>query len=286
MLMLGFAWQQGGVPVSRASILEAIRLNGVQANANIAAFEWGRRAAFDREATERTAGIAAAEKQAPCLAELVDRRAAFLTDYQDAAYAQRYRARVTRIAAAEERVAPGETALAVEVARSLFKLMAIKDEYEVARLYTDGSFEKQMREQFESWERLDFHLAPPLLARRDKRTGHLKKQKFGGWMFSAFRLLAKLKKLRGTPFDPFARTAERRWERRLLKEYEQTLDSIEQHLSASNLAAARLLAAYPQKIRGFGHVKQAQARPALAERDRLLKELAEPSAEPLAEAAE
>jgi indolepyruvate ferredoxin oxidoreductase len=164
--------------------------------------------------------------------------------------------------------------------------MAIKDEYEVARLYTDGSFERQLREQFASWDRLEFNLAPPLLAKRDKRTGHLKKQKFGPWMMGAFRGLARLRFLRGTLLDPFARLEERRWERQLLAEYEQTLDTIETNLSAANLDAAIALAAYPRKIRGYGHVKQAQAKPALAERERLLKAFLEPKTAPLAEAAE
>ena len=186
----------------------------------------------------------------------------------------------------EDEVAKGQSALATEVAHSLFKLMAIKDEYEVARLYTDGSFEAQLREQFASWERLEFHLAPPLLARRDKRTGHLKKQKFGGWMFSAFRLLARLRWLRGTMFDPFGWSAERRWERQLLREYEAVLEAIGENLTADNYDAAMALAAYPRKIRGFGHVKQAQARPALAERERLLKAFLEPKGTHFAEAAE
>lgn len=285
MLMVGFAWQLGGLPVSRAAILEAIRLNNVEVDMNIAAFEWGRRAAFDLGAAEQAAGLAA-EKSEPRFAEILERRIAFLTDYQNAAYAERYRARVMRIAAAENRVAPGETALATEVAHSLFKLMAVKDEYEVARLYTDGSFDKQLGEQFASWDRLEFNLAPPLLARRDPRTGHLKKQKFGGWMMSAFKILARLKGLRGTPFDPFGRSAERRWEKQLLADYEKTLDTIETNLNAANLETATALAGYPRKIRGFGHVRQAQARPALAERERLTKEFLEPGSQPFAVAAE
>jgi indolepyruvate ferredoxin oxidoreductase len=164
--------------------------------------------------------------------------------------------------------------------------MAVKDEYEVARLYTDGSFDKQLTEQFASWDRLEFNLAPPLLARRDKRTRHLRKQRFGGWMFSAFRVLARLKVLRGTMFDPFGRTAERKWERQLLADYEKILDTVEKNLTSANFETATALAAYPRTIRGFGHVKQAQARPALAERERLLKEFLEPEDEPLAEAAE
>jgi indolepyruvate ferredoxin oxidoreductase len=273
--MVGFAWQQGGLPVSRASILEAIRLNGVQSEMNAAAFEWGRRAAVDLAEVERAAGIAP-EESAPSLAEILDRRVAFLTAYQNAGYAARYRGRVERIAAIEQRLMRGESAIATEVAHALFKLMAAKDEYEVARLYTDGSFERQLGEQFESWDWLQFHLAPPLFARRDKRTGHLKKRKFGPWMMGAFGVLSRLRFLRRTFLDPFAYTAERRWERQLLRDYESDLDVIEAKLSADNSAAALALASYPERIRGFGHVRQAQARPVLAERERLIRALDEP----------
>jgi indolepyruvate ferredoxin oxidoreductase len=183
-------------------------------------------------------------------------------------------------------VAPGETELATAAAHALFKLMAIKDEYEVARLYTDGSFQRQLAQEFSGWDKLEFHLAPPLLARRNARTGHLKKQSFGPWMMAAFRMLAQLRFLRGTWVDIFGRTAERRWERQLLAEYEAVLDTIEAGLSAGNYAAAVSLAAYPQKIRGFGHVKHAQAKPALAERERLLQAFREAAPAPLAEAAE
>jgi indolepyruvate ferredoxin oxidoreductase len=285
MFMVGFAWQQGGIPLSHASIVEAIRLNGVEIEMNTAAFEWGRRAAHDIAAVEQAAGVTKEAERAQSLEDIVARRAAFLRDYQSARYAHRYRKRVERIAAAERRVSRGEPALAIAVANSLFKLMAIKDEYEVARLYTDGSFARQLEQEFDSWEKLEFHLAPPLLARRDKRTGHLKKQNFGPWMMGAFRMLAGLRFLRGTWLDLLGRTAERRWERQLLADYEAALEEIEARLSAANYPTALALAAYPQKIRGYGHVKHAQARPALAERDRLIKALAEPEM-PLAEAAE
>jgi indolepyruvate ferredoxin oxidoreductase len=165
-------------------------------------------------------------------------------------------------------------------------MMAIKDEYEVARLYANGSFERQLKAEFESWEKLEFHLAPPILARRDKRSGHLKKQSFGPWMMRGFRALARLRFLRGSVADPFSYLAERRWERRLLADYEAVLDRIELDLRPHNYAAAVALASYPQRIRGFGHVKEAQARPALAERERLLQAFAEAEPAPFAEAAE
>jgi indolepyruvate ferredoxin oxidoreductase len=288
MFMVGFAWQQGGLPLSGEALREAIRLNGVAVETNLAAFEWGRRAAHDLAAVEEAAGIAEAPEPAPQgLDALVARRAAFLAVYQDEAYAERYRDAVARIAEAEARAAPGSTALSEEVARSLFKLMAIKDEYEVARLYTDGSFEKQLAETFESWQKVEFHLAPPLIARRDPETGHLRKRAFGPWMMRAFRMLARLRRLRGTALDVFGYMPERRWERRLLAEYEALLDEIAAQLSPESHDLAVALAGYPQKIRGFGHVKQAQAGPALAERDRLLAAMREPAARPaLAEAAE
>jgi indolepyruvate ferredoxin oxidoreductase len=286
MFTVGFAWQGGGLPISRTAILRAIELNGVDIPMNQAAFEWGRRAAHDPAAVQRAAGLAVAPTIPPAPAEVIERRAAFLQAYQDARYAARYRARLEGIAMAEERAASGETALTLAAARSLFKLMAIKDEYEVARLYTDGSFERQLKTEFETFERLEFHLAPPLLAGRDKRTGLPRKQIFGPWMMQAFRLLARLKVLRGTPADPFSYPAERRWERRLLSDYETILDTIEGKLAPGNYAAAVALASYPQAIRGFGHVKEAQARPALAERDKLLRIFAEAGPAPFAEAAE
>jgi indolepyruvate ferredoxin oxidoreductase len=285
MFMVGYAWQLGGVPISRISILEAIRLNGVEVEMNQAAFEWGRRAAHDLDATEHAAGIETEPPAPPTLDAIVARRIAFLTDYQNAAYAARYRKRIERIADAERRVAPDETTLAIAAAHSLFKLMAIKDEYEVGRLYTDGNFKRQLRQEFDSWQRLEFHLAPPRMARRDA-AGHLRKRSFGPWMMGGFWLLSKLRFLRATRLDLFGRTPERRWERELLADYEAVLDRIAAELSPHNYAVATALADYPKKIRGFGHVKEAQARPALAERERLLAAFSAAQPAPFAEAAE
>ncbi|MGH7064025.1 MAG: DUF6537 domain-containing protein, partial [Stellaceae bacterium] len=188
---------------------------------------------------------------------VIARRVAFLTDYQDPAYAERYRARVAQIRAAEAARVPGATMLAETVARALFKLMAYKDEYEVARLYTESDFLKRVAQQFDGPYKLRFHLAPPILGDRDPTTGRLKKRELGPWMLHVFRLLARLRRLRGTPFDIFARSEERRTERRLIAEYEALLDQIVSHLSSSNHAAAIELAALPLEIRGYGHVKQA-----------------------------
>ena len=162
-------------------------------------------------------------------------------------------------------MAPGRDELAETVAVSLFKLMAIKDEYEVARLFTDGSFERQLRGEFSGWGRLEFHLAPPLFAKRDPATGRLRKQTYGPWMMKAFRLLAAGKRLRGSWLDPFGRSAERRMERRLLAEYFAALDEIVTRLTPANHADAIALAAYPEKIRGYGHVKEEAVQRAEAE---------------------
>ena len=190
------------------------------------------------------------------LDELVARRVAFLTDYQNAKYAGRYAELVTRVRAAEDARAPGSTELAEAVARYAFKLMAYKDEYEVARLYTSGDFQRRVAEQFEGDYKLTFHLAPPLLAKKDGE-GRLVKRTYGPWVFTAFRVMAKLKFLRGTAFDVFGRTAERTMERRLIGDYLRLIDELLPALNADNVALAVELASVPERIRGYGHVKEA-----------------------------
>jgi indolepyruvate ferredoxin oxidoreductase len=190
------------------------------------------------------------------LDEVMARRAAFLAEYQDEAYAERYRALIGRVRAAEERIVANATALTDAVARGLFKLMAYKDEYEVARLYTDGNFAKQMAATFEGeGHRLQFHLAPPLLARKDPATGVPRKMTFGPWLMGVFGVLAKGKRLRGTPFDVFGYTHERRTERRLVRDYEALVEELIAKLTPQNHSTAVGLAALAQKIRGFGHIK-------------------------------
>ena len=255
LLLVGFAWQRGLVPLSREAIERAIEINGVSVDFNRRAFLWGRRTAHDLAAVEAVIGARPATTETS-LDELIDRRAEFLTAYQDVAYALRYRERVARIREAETRRVPGRTDLTEAVARSLFKLMAIKDEYEVARLWTDGSFHRQIAREFAGWDGLKVHLAPPFLAERDAK-GHLKKRRYGPWMLRAMRLLASLKRLRGTAFDPFGRTAERRMERRLLADYETLLEDLCRYLNSANHAVAIDLARLPEQIRGFGHVKEA-----------------------------
>jgi indolepyruvate ferredoxin oxidoreductase len=262
-LLLGYAWQRGWVPLSRAALLRAMELNGVQVANNKAAFEWGRRAAHDPAAvqalTTSVEVIRFARK--PALDELIAQRVEFLGAYQNAAYAQQYRAFVDKVRAAEAPL--GSTRLGEAVARYLFKLMAYKDEYEVARLHTDTGFAEALAAQFDGDIRLHYHLAPPLLGRKNAR-GEALKRRFGPWMHGVFRLLARLKGLRGTPFDVFGRTEERRIERALIGEYQTSIDELLATLHEGNLALAVDIARLPEEIRGYGHVKAqhlAAARP-------------------------
>ena len=286
LFMLGYAWQKGLVPVGREAIEKAIELNGVAVNFNKQAFLWGRRAAHNLEAVSRLVTPATTRDlpRQQTLDELVERRAAFLKDYQDSAYADRYRSIVGRAARAERVRTPAEESFAETVARYAFKLMAYKDEYEVARLYTDGAFRKKLEGQFQGDYKLKFHLAPPLLAKRDPETGHLKKKEYGPWMMRAFALLAKGKRLRGTAFDPFGWTQERKTERRLIAEYEALIAELSEGLSPHNHALAVSLAAIPDQIRGFGHIKEANLEKARRQQQELLEAWRNP--QPQAVAAE
>jgi len=290
IFLVGYAYQVGALPLSAQAIETAIALNGEAVAMNQAAFRWGRRAAFDPAAVEALARpIAQVPVQAPdasSLDDIVSRRVAFLTAYQNTAYAARYRAWVERARNAETTLAPGKTGFAEAVARYLFKLMAYKDEYEVARLYTDGTFLAQVANEVGGENlRFEFHLAPPLLARRDPNTGQPKKMAFGAWIYRLFRILAAFKFLRRTPFDPFGHSTERRVERRLIAEYEAMLSELMARLSADNHALATALAAIPEKIRGFGHVKARHLKAAKAEEAALLEQF-RASPPPLLKAAE
>ena len=260
MFMLGCAWQRGLVPLSEAAIIQAIELNGAAVALNSAAFQWGRRAAHDLAAVESraTPGDALPDQRhlSASLEEMIERRAAYLTAYQDAAYAARYRTLVGRVREAEAQRVPGSDALARAVARNLHKLMAYKDEYEVARLYSDTDFLARVGAMFEGGWKLKFHLAPPLLAGPDPVTGEPEKQTYGPWMLRAFRVLARLKRLRGTWLDPFGHTAERRQERQLVLDYEALVPELLAALTPDNHATAVELAAIPDRIRGFGPVKE------------------------------
>lgn len=287
MFLLGLAYQHGGLPVSAAAVERAIELNGQAVAMNVAAFRWGRRAAHQPDFVRSIVAQAgeAPTPRAETLDEIVARRVEFLTRYQNAAYASRYADRIARLRAAEAKAVPGSTTVAEAAARNLFRLMAHKDEYEVARLYTDGSFERDLARQFQSWKRLEFHMAPPILGRRDP-DGRAKKASFGPWMMTALRLLAALRGLRGTILDPFGHTAERRRERELLAQYESDLDSIERALAPGRIEAAAALASVPALVRGYGHVRLAAMEKAASERERLLRRLADHPAEPTLRAAE
>lgn len=271
LFMLGFAFQKGLIPLEEASLLRAIELNGVAVEANKQAFLWGRRFAADAAKVERTASPAqpVVVQMPQNLETLVRRRIAHLTQYQNAAYAKRFEDRVEKVRAAEARLGKGET-LTKSVAKNLSKLMAYKDAFEVARLYSDGEFEKRLAETLEGDLKVKFHLAPPLFAKRNAQ-GNLVKAQYGTWMKYAFRLLAKFKGLRGSALDPFGRTEERKLERQLISDYEAMLDQVLPALSQNNYDSALALAGLPERIRGFGHVKQKSMDAAKAEREALLE---------------
>jgi len=258
LFMLGYAWQKGLVPLSLDALNKAIELNGVAVETSQRTFAWGRLAAHNLGAVQVAAKptMRVEKTVARTLPEIVAKRVELLTAYQDKAYADRYAAFVDKVAKAEKQKAPGRSGFAEAVAKSLYKLMAYKDEYEVARLYTDGDFQKKLAGQFEGDYKLTFHLAPPLFADRDPTTGQLKKREYGAWVLPAFRFLAALKRLRGTSLDVFGYTAERKMERRLIGEYETTIDTVLSTLDQTNHAMAVQIANVPETMRGFGHIKE------------------------------
>ena len=273
LFMLGFAFQKGLIPLQEASLLHAIELNGVAVESNKQAFSWGRRAAVQPELVEKLATpVNPVIVQMPQnLETLIRRRVAFLTEYQNAAYARRYEDLVAKVRATEAGVGAGD-ALSKAVAKYLFKLMAYKDEYEVARLYSSGEFEKRLHDSFEGDFKVKYNLAPPLLAKRDAQ-GLLVKAQYGAWMKYAFSVLAKFKSLRSTALDPFGYTRERKMERGLIRDYESLIVEMLANLSQKNHRTAVELACLPERIRGFGHVKERNVAAAAAERDRLLQQL-------------
>jgi indolepyruvate ferredoxin oxidoreductase len=257
LFMLGYAWQKGLLPLSFEAIERAIELNGVAVETSKRTFAWGRLAAHNLAAVQAAAKptLRVEKPVARTLPQIVSKRVELLTAYQDKAYAARYSAFVDKVASAEKQKAPGRRGLAETVAKSLYKLMAYKDEYEVGRLYSDGEFLKKLGTQFEGNYKLTFHLAPPLFADRDPESGQLKKREYGAWVIPMFRLLAALKGLRGTRLDLFGYTAERRRERRLIGEYEATVETLLAGLEPNNHALAVQIAALPETMRGFGHIK-------------------------------
>ncbi len=308
--MLGYAWQKGWVPVSLAALERAIELNGAAIAMNQAAFQWGRLAAHDPQAVKRAAGARAAPPISDfigashgAIAALVDDedartdaadrtatavafagfgrlsqtldqsialRVGFLTEYQDRAYAGKYLSLVDQVQRIEAQKTPGRQGFAQAVADYAFKLMAVKDEYEVARLYTSGDFEQRLRETFTGDYKVHFNLAPPLFARKDA-DGHLRKAEYGPWIFTAFKWLARARRLRGGRFDIFGRSAERRMERAVLADYLATIEELLGRLSHDNHALAVEIASLPEQIRGYGHVKQAHVAKVRARWDELLR---------------
>lgn len=254
LFMLGYAYQRGLVPVSAEAIEKAIQLNGVAVKLNCEAFLWGRRAAHDLPAVEKLAAPEVAQAK-PCetLDEIIRFRVDYLTAYQDAAYAKRYSDLVARVRLVDS--SAGQE-LTEAVARYYFKVLAYKDEYEVARLYSADDFRKQLEAQFSGDYRLQFHLAPSWLAKRDPATGQPRKRSFGPWMLKAFGLLAKFRFLRGSALDPFAYSEERRLERELIVRYEDNVEAVLAHLRGDNYRVAVAIAELPEQIRGYGHVKE------------------------------
>jgi indolepyruvate ferredoxin oxidoreductase len=285
MFMLGYAYQKGWLPVAGESLERAIELNGVAVDFNRQSFVWGRHAAVDLERVKRAARpaevIPMEQHFSRSLDELVERRVKELTEYQDAAYAARYRALVERVRKVESAVsATGK--LAETVARSYHRLLAYKDEYEVARLHADGALAGKIAGMFEGDYKLAFHLAPPLFARLDAHTGEPRKMRFGPWILPLFRALKRLKGLRGTRLDPFGYSAERRMERALIGEYERTVDELLAGLSAQNHALAVQIASLPEEMRGFGYIKQRNVAATRQKHAQLLQQWRAPQAQRVA----
>ena len=254
LMLLGYAWQKGRVPLSREALMRAIELNAVQVDNNKAAFEWGRHCAHDlAKVPVRSADAQVVQfVRKPSLGDFIDKRAEFLVSYQNRAYAAQYEDFVARVQAVESRL--GSSKVTEAVARYLFKLMAYKDEYEVARLHTDPAFIGKVAAMFEGDFKLVHHLAPPMMARKNEK-GELVKRPFGSWMRTAFRVMAQMKGLRGTPFDAFGYTGERKVERALIGEYRKSIEALLPTLSQQNLDLALEIARLPEDIRGYGHVK-------------------------------
>ncbi|HWI10864.1 MAG TPA: DUF6537 domain-containing protein, partial [Burkholderiaceae bacterium] len=253
IVAMGYAWQRGLVPVGLAAMQRAIELNGVAVESNLLSFALGRLAAGNPAALRDEASTKADDDT---LEGLIARGINHLTGYQNAAWARRFEAAVRRAQQAEQACSGSDASLPLTraVARSLMKLMSYKDEYEVARLYTDGGFQRQLADQFEGDVKLEFHMAPPLLA-RPKNGQPPKKIALGAWMLPAMKLLAKGKALRGSWFDLFGHTEERRMERNLVTQFERCIDELAANLTAERLPSAIQIAALPQSMRGYGHVK-------------------------------
>jgi indolepyruvate ferredoxin oxidoreductase len=290
IMMLGYAYQKGLLPLKASAIEQAIEVNGVSIKMNTQAFRLGRLAAADPARLEammkgQDATVAAKTLDQMSLDEIVAHRSALLTDYQNARLAERYRNLVTQVRDAATKGGYGE-ALPRAVAVNYAKLLAYKDEYEVARLYTDGRFEQQLRDQFEGDFKFSFNLAPPMLSSGKDALGRPNKRAFGAWMLPVFRLLAKLRFLRGTAFDVFGRSADRRLERDLIVAYEKDVSNVLGALSPLTIDTALELLSLPDRIRGYGPVKEKAVKDAQARHAQLVADLASPPPAPRQIAAE
>ncbi|MEM1154253.1 MAG: DUF6537 domain-containing protein, partial [Pseudomonadota bacterium] len=272
LFLLGFAWQRGLVAVGSSALEQAIELNAVAVEFNKRAFQWGRRFAHQPAQVLLAAGLTDSQPAPLDLDAVIADRSARLTQYQNANYAQRFRQLVARIREADPRATDADS-LTMQVARNLYKLMAYKDEYEVARLYSDPAFIEGLREQFDGDFSLRFNMAPPLFSKKDPLTGHARKREFGPWMMMAFRMLAQFKGLRGTAFDVFGYSAERHQERLDIAEYESLIDDVRAYLNSDNYDTACALAALPAKLRGYGHVKDNNREKLAPQREQLLQQL-------------
>lgn len=285
LFLLGVAYQKGLVPVSAEAINRAIELNGVALAMNHAAFLWGRFAVYDPARLEKIVPPPTIPVE-PRLEDIVRERIEDLKAYQDDAYARRYKDLIVRVQTVESALTPQSDALSSTVARAYHKLLAYKDEYDVARLYTDGRFEEELRSRFTGDYTLQFHLAPPLLTGIDPETGERSKRAFGSWMMHAFRLLAKFKSIRGTRWDLFGYQAERQRERQMIADYEAMIGEMLDGLTRDNLPTAMELAALPEKYRGFGHVKDRNIQAAEPANHRLMARFKKSDQTVIASAAE
>jgi indolepyruvate ferredoxin oxidoreductase len=274
LMLTGFAWQRGMIPINEESLLQAIELNGVAVDWNKEAFAWGRRLAHQPELIGKF--LQQDDTVQPLIftptttGDWVAKYSKELTDYHDEDYAARYRALVDKVVSAENRATSGKSGLATAVVKAAYKLMAYKDEYEVARLYSAPEFLQKLEEQFEGDYTLEFNLAPPIIAPRDKTTGLPTKIQIGPWILKAFGLLAKFKFLRGTRLDPFGYFAERKMERGLIEKYFDTVETLLKDLNSDNHALAVEIAELPMTIRGYGHVKHDNVQEAHAKLEALL----------------
>ncbi|PCM45396.1 indolepyruvate ferredoxin oxidoreductase family protein [Marinobacter sp. ANT_B65] len=270
VMMLGFAWQRGLLPLSHAALMKAIELNGVAIERNKEAFGWGRVAAVDVEVvtgllSAGEGGVEDVKQEEPGLDELIAVRHKHLVNYQNRRWADRYTSLVSQVREAEEALGETSQLLTLAVARQLYRFMAFKDEYEVARLFAETDFMKEVNNTFEGDFKVHFHLAPPIMNRGLDAQGRPRKRQFGPWMFRAFRLLAKFRMLRGTPIDPFSYSADRKMDRALLKNYEQLVERIVRELNVSNYDTFLQLAELASEVRGYGPVRE-QAAEAVQER--------------------